>query len=267
MNIFLNILVPIICLIFGYVVGSLNMSILIGKYKYHQDPRDFGSGNAGATNATRIWGKKVGKMIMALDVVKSVLPLIICWAILTFVPFDNGKGLIAPSLNYVAQGGSGLEGYIIQWPCYYLAGLGAVIGHCWPLFGNFKGGKGAASFLGLLCVTTWMFGLLLFPAYIVMKKKTKIVSFSVLVCCGSAVVLGWIYSIVILALGSNLGSAAELLFWLPTYGPVYVMYIFWQPLFATIWYSIVFYRHKENIKRLIKGTERKIDDKPIETSK
>ena len=90
MNIFINILVAFICLIIGYVLGSANISIPIGKLLFKQDPRDYGSHNCGATNCGRIWGKKYFFIVFFFDVFKTIAPLYLCWAILTFVPLNNG---------------------------------------------------------------------------------------------------------------------------------------------------------------------------------
>ena len=87
-----NIFVPIICLIFGYLCGSFSFSIFIGKVFFHQDPRNYGSKNAGGTNAGRLWGKKFGLLVITLDMLKTILPMWICWAILTFVPFGEKIG-------------------------------------------------------------------------------------------------------------------------------------------------------------------------------
>ena len=84
MDIIYNILVALICLIFGYLIGSVSFAIIIGKVFYHQDPREHGSKNAGGTNAGRIWGKKVGLLVIILDMIKTIIPMWICWAILTY---------------------------------------------------------------------------------------------------------------------------------------------------------------------------------------
>ena len=90
MNILLlNILVSLIILIFGYVFGSIPTAVWVGKIFFHQDPRDYGSHNAGGTNAGRLWGKKVGFCVIMLDMIKTIAPLYISWAILTFVKFER----------------------------------------------------------------------------------------------------------------------------------------------------------------------------------
>ena len=73
MDIIYNILVALICLIFGYLIGSVSFAIIIGKVFYHQDPRELGSKNAGGTNAGRIWGKKVGLLVVIKQLIISLL--------------------------------------------------------------------------------------------------------------------------------------------------------------------------------------------------
>ena len=98
MNIFINILVAILCIILGYLLGSANISIPLGKLFFKQDPRDYGSHNCGATNCGRIWGKKWFFIVFFFDVFKTVAPLYIAWALLTYVPFYNGTVLLPKAI-------------------------------------------------------------------------------------------------------------------------------------------------------------------------
>ena len=119
----INILVAIICLSLGYIFGSIPTAVWVGKIFFHQDPRDYGSHNAGGTNAGRLWGKKVGFVIILLDMIKTIAPLYICWACLTFIKFDyNGisdaanlanlyAGLCYANLNKWQEAVNSLEAY------------------------------------------------------------------------------------------------------------------------------------------------------------
>ena len=82
MNIFVNILVPIICLAIGYLMGSANISIPLGKLKFKQDPREYGSHNPGATNCGRLWGNKYFLIVFFFDVFKTISPLYIVYVAL-----------------------------------------------------------------------------------------------------------------------------------------------------------------------------------------
>lgn len=253
MNIFINILVAFLCLLIGYLFGSISFAVIYGKVKYKQDIRQFGSGNAGATNVKRTWGRKAGLLVTILDMLKTFLPFVLAWAILTYVPFDNGRGLIATTHDYYL----GTNDYIIKWPVYWLACIGTCIGHCWPLFEGFKGGKGAANLIGIICFGTWMVGFLPMCIYFPIKKKTKMVSFTVLVTTGTICLISWIYTILALTV------IPKSLYWLPGYGPFFNIPL-WYSITISIMYIIVAFRHKENIKRIIAGTERK--DEKVKTA-
>lgn len=248
MNIFINILVAFICFIFGYLFGSIPTSVIIGKVKFHQDPRNFGSGNAGATNAGRLWGKKWRIIIIILDGLKTFLPFLLSFIILTYVKIDNGQPLIATTEHYYISDG---VDYTIKWPVYWLSVVGTVLGHCFPLFAGFRGGKGAASFIGIGCWASWLCGFIPFISYLIIKGKTKYVSLAVLlsglICLG----FGWIYTLLWF-----LKVIPVELYWLPTYGPFFNIPLYF-PATMTICYALVVSRHHGNIKRLIDGNERK----------
>ena len=244
-----NIFVPIVCLIFGYLCGSFSFSIFIGKVFFHQDPRNYGSKNAGGTNAGRLWGKKFGLLVIILDMLKTIVPMWICWAILTFVPFGD-KPLIAPvDLYYTAEGAN----YIIQWPVYFLAAFGCVIGHCWPVFYQFKGGKGASAFMGTICGASWGLGMGVAAIfYFPILKKTKMVSLTMIIFSALIVVLTWVWVILVMT-----GVIPDGYQWFVCYGPT--LNPTWHyALIVTLSTFIMDYRHKGNIKRIINHEERKI---------
>ena len=242
-----NIIAAIACLILGYLFGSFPTAIIIGKVFYKQDPREFGSKNAGGTNAARLWGKKVGAIVIIIDMIKTLSPIYICWAILTFVPFGD-KPLMADSMSRFA----GLDtGYVVRWSAYWLASLGASLGHCYPLFANFKGGKGAASGMGTWCTTSWCLGLI--PAvgiyYLILKIKRYMSLGSIIipfiitflyatwsVLCLTKVVAGYETFV---SFGNTLAID-----W------VAAIVLFLQGILIVI-------RHSENIKRLKNHTENK----------
>lgn len=249
MDIIYNIIVAIICLIFGYFCGSVPFSIVIGKVFYHQDPRDFGSKNAGGTNAGRLWGKKVGFIVIVLDMLKTIAPMWICWAILTFVPFGEKPLLATTAVYYTSEGSQ----YLIQWPVYYLAALGCAIGHCWPIFLQFKGGKAVSAFMGTILGSSWGLGWV--PAclyYFPCLKITKYQSFTAITMSILASLVGWVWAILILT-GTVNGSWC----YFPMYGNT--LNCTWHyALIITLMSALLIFRHKENIKRIHDGTERKI---------
>lgn len=117
----------IVCLVLGYLLGSIPFALVIGKVFYRTDVRKYGSGNLGGTNAGRVLGKKVGALVIVLDALKVVL---------------------AVGIAQLVSGSA-----IATW-----TGLICVVGHCWPVFAHFKGGKGVASTYGfLLAISIFIF--------------------------------------------------------------------------------------------------------------
>ena len=112
MTILYNVLVALACLAFGYLFGCFSTSIAIGKIFFHQDPRNFGSKNPGGTNSGRLWGKKVGLLIIVLDMIKTILPIWLAYIFLRYVKFD-GKSLLAP-IDILKSGNE--SEYLINWP-------------------------------------------------------------------------------------------------------------------------------------------------------
>lgn len=181
--------------IFSYLLGSVPSGLIIGKLS-GLDVRKAGSGNIGATNVARLLGKKVGLLTLVADTAKGLIPILLAQEI-------------------------GLSD-----PISALVGIAAFLGHVYPIFLKFKGGKGVATgfgvLLGLAPLATTIL-LLIFAAVAVM---TRIVSLSSMV---SAV-------------------AAPLVLWLFYYSPTYII------MAALIAIMIVF-RHYANIQRLLNGTE------------
>ena len=229
---------------------------------YHQDPRDYGSHNAGGTNAGRLWGKKVGLVIIILDMLKTIAPIYAIWAILTFVKFDyhgitefaaqsmeNIKPLMADVKTFYTDMNST---YAIQWPVYWVVALGAMVGHCWPVFAQFKGGKAASMFMGTTVMCSWMLGFLPGFFYLGTLKWKKMVSLSAILQAIFVSTITWAWAILV-QVKVIPGEWA----WLPMYGPslnpnwVYATVV-------TILGAVMVARHHQNIKRIMAGEERKI---------
>lgn len=206
----------IICLALGYVFGLLQTGYLVGKMN-HIDIRQKGSGNAGSTNALRVMGWKAGAMTFAGDVIK-------CVAVVLLVRYVIYKDLeYAPLLGMYA-------------------GLGATLGHNFPFYLKFKGGKGIAV-LGGLVVSS---GLALVPiplaAFLIPTILTRYVSLGSLLASAT-------FFLEILLYGQMGGFAMDFWYRLELYAVVFV-------LMALAWW-----RHKENIKRLLSGTENQFGSK------
>jgi glycerol-3-phosphate acyltransferase PlsY len=192
MNIFLVIL-------FAYLIGSIPFGIIISKIMGLGNLRNIGSGNIGATNVLRT-GNKLA-------------------AILTLI-FDLLKGAIAVIITY----------HIFNDTTAQIAALSSFLGHCFPIWLKFKGGKGVATFIGISLALYWPAGILICLTWVLTAFLSRISSLSALISSLSSILWVWI-----------LGVPSA----------VFVM---------TVLTILIWFRHIENIKRIIKNTEPKINN-------
>ena len=210
MNVFPNmIFVYIATAVISYLVGSLNMAILISKFHKSKDIRDYGSGNAGMTNMQRTFGRRAATWTFIGDFLKG--------AIVVFVAREIGKSL---QMNLDLA---------------YIAALFVMIGHIYPVYFKFRGGKGISTALGAMFVLNWIAFVTIAIGIAPMVFIIKIVS---AVCLCGASLYPVLNFVVLFLQGRNF------------FGEV-VPYTFMSLLMALL----VFYAHRENIKRLRSGTE------------
>ena len=204
-----------ICLLIGYAFGLIQTGYIYGKMK-GVDIRKEGSGNAGSTNALRTMGIKAGLVTLLGDCFKCVFAVVTVYLI-----YGKTYADIFPLLAMYA-------------------GMGAVLGHNYPFYLNFKGGKGIAATAGLILSTTnvWM-GLICLFAFLGFVAVTRYVSLGSL-----AVVI--IYLIEVVVYGQMGGFGVKLPYLYEMYG------------IAAFLMLSAFYKHKANIVRLMNGTENKI---------
>ena len=204
----------LICLIIGYVFGMFQTAFIYGKL-HHIDIREHGSGNAGTTNALRTLGWKAGFITFLGDVIKAVLASLVVRLIYRNTHADSMTLLVL------------------------YTGIGTVLGHNFPCYLHFKGGKGIAATAGvIISLGCWQLDLLGFVMFILTLFITRFVSAGSLVMVLSVfagfVVFGHI------GLIGGMGTNAVI------YEAIVVMLVF---------VILAFLRHKANIGRLIKGTE------------
>ncbi len=215
----------ILIAVIAYLLGSLNFSIILSEVVKKKDIRDSGSGNAGATNMLRTYGKKAAVGTMIGDILKVALGIIIAFAILD-VP-----------MKYIFSNPA--DAAEIQRVMLYkeFAGLFCVLGHIFPLYFKFKGGKGVAACTGMVIIVDWRIALILFVIFIGVILISKWISLG-------SIVIALLYPILIFAFYKNFILAAV----------------------ALLFTAIVIVAHRENIKRLAKGTENKISIKNKKSS-
>ena len=188
-------LIYCVAAIAGYLIGNIQFAVIFSHMLHHDDVRHHGSGNAGSTNMLRVYGVKAGVMTFIGDFIKGA-----------------GAVLLGRALG-------GQE-------TAYCAALGVVIGHCWPVFFRFKGGKGVASSLGAAVLLNPLWGLVAGLEGIAVAAITRKIS--------PASLTGFtVYLIIALIYGNTM----------------------WDKIAAVLLFAIVVYRHRENIARLIHGEE------------
>jgi glycerol-3-phosphate acyltransferase PlsY len=185
--------------IIGYLSGSVPYGLLLTRAAGLGDIRAIGSGNIGATNVLRTGNKKVAAGTLVLDALKGAIPVLVFTAF-----WGRDAGL--------------------------LAGIAALLGHVFPVWLGFKGGKGVATGAGVLLAASWWIGLLCAVIWAAMAKVTRISSASALIACVAAPVIAVIS-------GDRLLAG-----------------------FALVVALIVLWRHQDNIRRLLAGTEPRIGE-------
>ncbi|MGV2942483.1 glycerol-3-phosphate 1-O-acyltransferase PlsY [Mesobacillus sp. LC4] len=191
-----------ICLLAAYLVGSIPTALLIGKYFFHVDIRDHGSKNPGATNTLRVMGKRAAIVVLLVDV---------------------AKGMLATSLPLIFD--TPVE------PLY--AGLIAVIGHCFPIFAGFRGGKAIATTAGALLIVDIGMFLAVYVTFFAVILLTKYV-FMGSISVGIAML---VYS-----------------FFSPEID---------EPFIFTAFILFLIFLHRSNLQNFFDGKEPKINDKKV----
>ena len=208
-------IVYIIMALIAYAIGSISFSIIISKKMAGFDVREKGSGNAGSTNVLRSVGKKAAALTLLGDVLKGVVSIGIAIIL----------GNIIPNMN---------KELLVQ-----IAGVAVVLGHTFPVFFGFKGGKGVATSLGVILMSNWQIGLICLVFALVLMALTRMVSLG---SCGAAI----LFPVLTLFINTNYTVLTE-----GKPGATYFIY-------SVILAIFVLYNHRSNIKRILNGTENKL---------
>ena len=192
----------------AYLMGSVPSAVWIGKMLYGIDVRDYGSGNAGATNTFRVLGKKAGLPVLIMDILKGFLAVKMVWLTGKYLP--DTQQFINLELSL---------------------GIASLLGHIFPIFAGFRGGKGVATLLGILCAVHIGAALICIGIFVLTLLLTQYVSLS--------------------------SMMAALTF------PISIMFIYHETvpglnIFAMFVCILVFITHQKNIERLLRGEEGKV---------
>ena len=204
----------IITAIIAYLIGSVNFSVILSKKMAGFDVREKGSGNAGTTNMLRSVGKKAAALTLICDVLKGVVAILIAMFIGWAFKIEN-------------------QSLLVQ-----IAGIAVVLGHTFPIFFGFKGGKGVATSLGILIMSNWQIGLICLVFGVLLIALTRMVSLG---SCAAAV----LFPVLTLFITDN---------YIVSQGSGYLIY-------SIILAIIVLFNHRSNIKRIMAGNENRISFK------
>ncbi len=199
-------------LLLAYLFGSIPTAVWIGQAFYGIDVREYGSGNAGATNTFRVLGKKAGVAVMFLDIFKGYTA--------TNLAYMIGLSVTGPQNS-------------VQFVNYQLAlGISAVMGHLFPVFAGFRGGKGIATLFGMILAVQSEAAMLCVLTFIIVLMISKYVSLS-------SILAGFTF-------------------------PLSIIFIFQSPIRSVVLYGmsiciLILVTHQKNIERLIKGKESKVN--------
>lgn len=217
----------------AYLLGSISSSIIFTRiFNHHADIRSMGSGNAGLTNVLRSVGVKTAVFTLIFDAAKAGIAVCVGREIFRYVCVQNSLPL------YLAEYGA------------YLAGLVCVLGHIYPIYFGFRGGKGVLSTGAMLAFVDWRVFIVAISIFIIMLAATKIVSASSILAAASIPFSNFCF----LYFGEyRVNSSA--------YGQLPLSYVWVTTAATVVLSSILIWKHKENIKRLKNGTEKKLSVK------
>jgi glycerol-3-phosphate acyltransferase PlsY len=205
--------------VIAYLLGSIPFGLIIGKLKSGVDIREQGSGRTGATNLMRVSGTKLGVLALVLDVVKATVAVVLATVII-----GRDSGVVT------------VGGVLVYWQhiAQVAAGLAAVVGHNWPIFAKFRGGRGVTAYFGTVFAIFPPAGIFGAEVLAIAALRSRHMS-----------------------LGSLLGALATWCLMLPL-TIVYKLLPSIYLIYGSVVVALIVYQHRDNIKRLRQGTERRL---------
>jgi glycerol-3-phosphate acyltransferase PlsY len=231
----MEIVYRIICIIIGYIFGMFQTGYIYGRL-HHIDIRDYGSHNSGTTNVSRIFGKKIGTMTYFVDALKGVLAILVVMLLAYLGVLDLSIASDEDSFLYILK---------------MYTGIGVVLGHNYPFYMGFKGGKGIAASSGIILgMFNWPIFFICFVLFFATTLTSKFVSL------GSIVMMaGYFIATIVFGQTQTGGFAVT-----ADSGMLPEIYIL-----AFLFSGMAIFKHRANIKRLLNGTESKIFQKNKKT--
>lgn len=216
------------CAVIGYLLGSVNTAIIVTRiFRHKEDIRDFGSGNAGMTNVLRSVGKLPALLTFIGDFLKNVCAVLLGWLVMYLVLQVLLDGAESPELIQAGK---------------YIAGVFCVIGHIFPLYYGFRGGKGVVAAAAMILLVDWRVFLLVIATFLLFFIWKRIVSLASIACAISYPIYTFliVYFLEYRGAGHSLG---------------YLLFITGASLFLGL---LVLIKHRSNLGRLIRGEEKPV---------
>lgn len=211
----------LLSVVISYLLGSVNFAVVVSRAMAHFDVRERGSGNAGMTNVVRTVGWKAGAITFLGDTVKGVAAVLLTRYLLLEPAFAKAGENVSPFLQ---------PKYLI-----YFCAIACMLGHVFPLFFQFRGGKGVATAIGVLFCIHWQGALMVLAVFLILLLMTRTVSI------GSVMgAVEWILSVILLSAGNSVALRL------------------YETALAVVLGGIVILKHKDNIRRLYRGEEKTI---------
>lgn len=222
----------LIAAVISYLIGSVNTSIITTRIVAHEDIRTMGSGNAGFTNVLRSVGKGPAIVTFVGDFLKGVLSIGIAWLLFMLCSGDNME--------------------LVRRYTFYIVGLACVLGHMYPIYYGFRGGKGVVTTASVMLMTDWRTLVTALVIFAVFFAATKVISKCALINAALYPISTFCFKYFMDYIPYKNDSTAS------------INFVFFATAIALVIAVLVIYRHKDNIKRIINGTEKKITAKSSE---
>ncbi len=192
----------------GYLIGSVNTAVIVGRI-YGKDISSHGSKSAGLTNTLRVLGKPAAAFVLVGDISKGIIACLVGLRLGVYV--HSGEGVDCVSL--------------------LAAGAGAILGHNWPVYFEFKGGKGALTAAAVMFMINWVMALISLGFFVMIVASTRYVSLGTICAAMIFVAISFI----------------------PVFGNT-----FYFSIFACLIAAVIVFKHRENVQRLLSGTENRL---------
>lgn len=234
--------------VIAYLLGSINFAIIVTKCRSHADIRDYGSGNAGATNVLRSQGKTAALLTTLGDLGKSMLSVWIGGWLMTLLAPDfeyTVQSIMTPVEEAIAQNQALME--YVKIIGNYVAGLFCILGHLYPLYFGFRGGKGVMTTLGMMLILDWRVALISLSAFIIVVAIWRMVSLGS-ICAGIVLIITtYVFRAYVDQMPASVTNMCTAM--------------------AVFIVGLLIIKHIPNIKRIINGTESKIGVHTNDTDK